>query len=168
MQYAAKETCTKMANPTQGSWKRVTKAARYLQGVEKVTWAMRASKQDELKIDVHVEVDEWRYDDDQRHSGETLVGNTSDPCAERGGSWNMTWSSQEQTLGMQSMMTDLVMSGQVRVWTDSNAAQATRRGFGKTRHVELKCLWLQDVAKSGRVKMRRVPGEETLADHLTK
>ena len=76
------------------------------------------------------EVDKWY--DDQRHSGETLAENTSDACAERGVSWNVTWSSQEQTLGVQSMMTDLVMSGQVRVWTDSNAAQATRRGFGKT------------------------------------
>ena len=28
--YAAKEICTKMANPPQGSWKRLKKAARYL------------------------------------------------------------------------------------------------------------------------------------------
>ena len=36
-----------------------------------------------------------------------------------------------EALGMQSMMTDLVMSAQVRVWTDSNVAKATasRRGF---------------------------------------
>ena len=32
------------------------------------------------------EVDEWRHDDDQRHSGETLVENTSGACAEHGGS----------------------------------------------------------------------------------
>ena len=33
-------------------------------------------------------------------------------------------------------------------------AIASRRGFGKTRHVELKFLWLQEVTTSGRVKMR--------------
>ena len=44
-QYAAKEICTKMANPTQGSWKRLKKAARYLKETEKVTWAMRAWEQ---------------------------------------------------------------------------------------------------------------------------
>ena len=66
----------------------------------------------------------------------------------------------------------LGMSAQVRVWTDSNAAKAiaSRRALGKTktRHVELKHVWLQEVTKSGRVKMRRVPGEQNLADHLTK
>ena len=40
VQYAAKEIHTKMANPTQGSWKRLKKAARYLNGVERVTWAI--------------------------------------------------------------------------------------------------------------------------------
>ena len=79
VQYAAKEICTKKANPTQGSWKRLKKAARYLKGVDKVTWAMRAWEHDEMKVDVHVngrgfglgqrprEVDEWRHDDGQRH-----------------------------------------------------------------------------------------------------
>ena len=62
-------------------------------------------------------------------------------------------------LGMQSMMADLGLSAQVRVWTDSNAAKATasRRGLGKTRHVE---LWLQEMTKSGRVKRTRIPGEQ--------
>ena len=56
------------------------------------------------------------------------------------------------------------------VWTYSNAAKAiaSRRGLGKTRHVELRCLWLQEVTKSGRVKMRRMPGGQNLADYLTK
>ena len=73
-------------------------------------------------------------------------------------------------LGMQSMMADLGLRAQVRVWTDSSAAKAiaSRRGLGKTRHVELKYLLLQKVTKSGRVKMRRVSGEHNLANHLTK
>ena len=68
---------------------------------------------------------------------------------------------------MQSMMADLGVTTHVRIWTDSNAAKAiaSRR---KTRHVELRYLWLQDVTKSGRVKMRRIPGEQNLADHLPK
>ena len=49
---------------------------------------MRAwRRDDDINVDVHVdsdceialeEVDEWRHDDDQRHCGEALVGNTSD------------------------------------------------------------------------------------------
>ena len=37
--HAAKDICPKMANPTQVTWKR---PERYLKGVERVTWAMRA------------------------------------------------------------------------------------------------------------------------------
>ena len=73
-------------------------------------------------------------------------------------------------LRMQSMMTDLGLSARVRVWTDSNTdkANASRGGLGKTRFFELKYLWLQEVTKSGRVKMKWVTGEQILVDHLTK
>ena len=52
-------------DPTQESWKRLTKAARYPKGVEKVTWAMRAWEHDETGVDVHVGSDwakglEWK------------------------------------------------------------------------------------------------------------
>ena len=68
------------------------------------------------------------------------------------------------------MMANLGVTTHERVWTDSNAAKAiaSRRGHGKTRHVELRYLWLQDVTKSGRVKVRRIPGEQNVADHFTK
>ena len=64
---------------------------------------------------------------------------------------------------MQTLMTDLGLSAQVRVWTDSNAAKTivSRRGFGKTRDVEEKFLWLQEVTKSGRVKIEEGPGRAT-------
>ena len=73
-------------------------------------------------------------------------------------------------LGAQSLLVDLGVQAEVNVWTDSNGARAiaSRRGLGKTRHVELKYLWVQEMTNSGRVKMRRVPGELNLADHLTK
>ena len=69
-------------------------------------------------------------------------------------------------LGMQSMMMDLELRSQVRVWTDSNVAKAiaSRKGLGKTRHIELKYQWLQEVTKSRRVKMKRTPGVQNLAE----
>ena len=48
-----------------------------------------------------------------------------------------------ETLGMQTMMTDLQLNSQVRVWTDATAANAT-------------------------ASVRRILGEQNLADHLTK
>ena len=67
-------------------------------------------------------------------------------------------------LGMQPMMTDLGLRAgscldklkrsqsvcfEVRTWRD-------------TRHTELKYSWLQEVTRSGRVKMKRVPGEHNI------
>ena len=40
VRYAAKEMCAKMANPTQGSWKRWKQACGCLRRVERVTWVM--------------------------------------------------------------------------------------------------------------------------------
>ena len=56
------------------------------------------------------------------------------------------------------------------VRTDSNTARslASRRGLGKMRHMELRYLWVQEMVRDGRLKVKRVRGEENPADHLTK
>ena len=80
--------------------------------------------------------------------------------------YNVAITGAAEGLGMQSMMMDLELGSQVRVWTDSNAAQAiaSRKGLGKTRHIELKYQWLQEVTKSRRAKMKRTPGVQNLAE----
>ena len=67
-------------------------------------------------------------------------------------------------------MKDLGTDVGVRVWSDSSAARAIagRRGLGKLRHVELRLLWVQDVVKSGRIRLERIGGDRNPADHLTK
>ena len=152
--------CTKMANPTQGSWKRLKKAARYLKGVDKVTWATRAWERDEMKVDVRVD-SAWVKGPERK--------STSGGISMINGAVVEHWSRTQATSPNAVMMMDLGQSAQVRVWKNSNAAKAiaSRRGLGKARHVELKFLWLQEVRKSGRVNVRRVPREQNLADHLT-
>ena len=57
VQYAAKEVCKKMANPTQGSWKRLKKADMYLTWVEKVKWVMRSWRHDdEVNVDMYLDL----------------------------------------------------------------------------------------------------------------
>ena len=70
-----------------------------------------------------------------------------------------------EALGMQLMMMDLGPTAQVRVWMESNAANAiaSRRGLG--RMWNLYFCGLRVVVKSGRVKTRRAPGEQLLADN---
>ena len=74
-------------------------------------------------------------------------------------------------LGIQSLANDMGYEVKVAViWTDSNTARslASRRGLGKMRHMELRYLWVQEMVKDGRLKVKRVSGDENLADHLTK
>ena len=76
-----------------------------------------------------------------------------------------------ETLGFESLMVDLGWSPSVKeVLTDSNAARAmaSRRGLGKTRHIEVRRLWLQEAIEARSVQMGRVEGKENLADPLTK
>ena len=145
---------------------------------------------DKVNVDVHVdsdwakgperkstgqwareEIHEWRNDDDQRHGRETFVQNASDACVEHGrsrvlrsrngcsrGTWNAV---DDGRLGREPPTCESGL-------TPTLPKRWRREGFGKTRHVELRYLWLQDVTKKGRVKMRRIPGEQNLADHLTK
>ena len=75
VQYAAKEVCTKMASPTQGSWKRLKKAGRYLKGVEKVTWVRSWKSDDEVNVDVHVDSDWAKGPERKSTSGGTMMIN---------------------------------------------------------------------------------------------
>ena len=176
-QFGRVEVCTKMANPTGGSWKRFKKAGRYLKGVEKVTWKMGAwQNNEEVNVDVHVDSN-WA-------SGPERKSTTSGGMMMINGTVVKHWSRTQvaralstaeaeyyavvtgaaEGLGMQSMMADLGVTTQARVWTDSNAAKAiaSRRGLGKTRHVELRYLWLQEMTKSGSEKMRRIQANKIL------
>ena len=65
-------------------------------------------------------------------------------------------------LGLTRMPTDIA--------TDSSAAKgiAFRRGMGRVKHIETRCLWVQDLIGSGKLRVRKVLGETNIADLLTK
>ena len=75
-----------------------------------------------------------------------------------------------EALGMKSVAEDMGFDVEVTMWTDSTAGKsvASRRGLGKMRHVELKYLWVQDIVKEGRLRVKKVAGVSNIADHLTK
>ena len=117
-----------------------------------MTWEMEAWQiNEEVNVDVRVDSN-WASGPERKStSGRmmmingTVVKHWSRTQATRALSTaeaSITQSSwAPDVLGMQSMMADLGLSAQVRVWIDSNAAKATasRRGLGKTRYVELRC-----------------------------
>ena len=74
------------------------------------------------------------------------------------------------SLGIQAIAKDMGIDMGITVYTDSSAAKgiASRRGLGKTRHIEVNQLWLQDKVADGIIKDIKIPGTGTQADILTK
>ena len=75
-----------------------------------------------------------------------------------------------QALGAKGMLLDLGLKVGIELRNDASAAIgiACRRGLGKVRHIELDQLWLQNQVARGRIQVHKVPGEENIADSLTK
>ena len=73
-----------------------------------------------------------------------------------------------QTIGAEIEM--LGLDEEIMLETDLSAAKsfASRRGFGKMRHMEARYLWLQGEVMNMAVKVLKVKGEENPADLMTK
>ena len=187
VRFAVKELCRDMAKPTNRSWRKMKKLARYLKGHPRVVQKVRldgAGIGDEVKVVVD---SDWAGCTTTRRStngGCIMVG---DVCLK---SWSTTQrvialSSGEaeyyaavkgasEGLGFLAACTDLsiwdnrVVS--IKVLTDSSACKGIcqRVGLGKIRHIDVALLWLQDLVRKGRISMRKVPGKSNPADMLTK
>ena len=71
---------------------------------------------------------------------------------------------------MQAVAADLGIEARIRVWVDSSAAKAmaSRTGLGKTRHVEVRFLWVQEALRGKRLEILKIGGRENPADIATK
>ena len=74
-------------------------------------------------------------------------------------------------MGVRSILIDLGFGEpKLNVNTDSSAAMgiASRSGLGKTRHIEVHQLWVQEKVKSGTFSMLKTLGLSNPADLMTK
>ena len=183
MQYATNQISRGMTNPTEAGRRRIKKAVRYLVEAMQVVWHYGEFEGEEGRRWIGVHVDsEWAGGVDRKSvsGGMVMIGGgavkhwsrTQKTRAMSSGEaeYYAVVSGCAEGLGVQSLMADMGEIMGVRICTDSNAGRsvASRRGLGKLRHMEVKYLWVQDLVKDGRLEVRRVNGEENLADHLTK
>ena len=75
-----------------------------------------------------------------------------------------------QALGLMSILNDFGIKVNSRLFTDSTAAIGIvhREGLGRTRHIRVQYLWLQEKVNNGTVEVEKVKGETNRADVLTK
>ena len=69
---------------------------------------------------------------------------------------------------IKSMMRDMGCDADIKLHVDATVAQAmaSRHGIGKIRHPEVRYLWLQEMAKSGVIAVRKMNGVLNPADVL--
>ena len=179
-QFACKEVCRFMSSPSSDSWTALKRICRFLNGRPRLVYVYPRQQVD--RIDVYVDTD-WAGCPRTRKS-------TSGGCVMLGAHAVKHWSSTQastalssgeaefngvvrgsgQGLGYQSLLHDLGVDVPLRVWTDSSAAIGicSRQGLGKLRHLDTHTLWVQQAVRTGRVDLRKVPGEENPADLFTK
>ena len=73
-------------------------------------------------------------------------------------------------LGCKAMLHDMNTKTSIHVHTDAEAAKgiASRTGLGKTRHIAVHVLWVQERIRTGDIQLFKVKGSENPADLLTK
>ena len=75
-----------------------------------------------------------------------------------------------EAIGVARLAFDWGDSSDIAIHIDSSAAigVVNRRGSGKLRHIRVGQLWIQEMAEEGEVQVKKVLGDENVADLMTK
>ena len=181
LQFAAKQVAKNMSCPRQHDWEKLKRVARYLVGaprmIQKFVW-----QEPQTDVITHTDSD-WAGDKSTRKS-------TSGGVMMMGMHMIKSWSSTQQVLALSSGEAELYallkgasqmkgLMSQLAEWgitakgiakTDASAAMgmAHRQGLGRTRHIDVQYLWIQDELKQEKLQMKKVKTDENPADMFTK
>ena len=182
LQYSAKECCKKMANPVTSDWVKLKRVGRYLKRFPRLTQLLPWESK-KYEITGHADSD-WAGDKRSAKS-------TSGGALYLGQSLIKSWSCNQsvialssgeaelyaltklttQCVGMISLAGDFgcVMRGKVKSDSTAAIAIASRNGLGgKSRHIRVQYLWIQDALKGDNLKLEKVLTTLNTADVLTK
>lgn len=75
-----------------------------------------------------------------------------------------------ESLGLSSLLKDWGVQVRISICMDASAgiAMGSRRGLGKSKHVDTVFHWIQSYVTNGRIKLVKVHTSQMLADMLTK
>ena len=169
-----------MAKPTPGSLRDLKKVARYLVGTKHM--ALHLWRQTFPKcISTYVDSD-FAGCRSTRQSTTGMVqmigGRAVKHTSNLQGGTGLNVSDSEyyglthgaaHGLGLRSYMADLGFEMSLEILSDSSAAKAfaSRRGFGRQRHVQIRYLWLQERVAAGHLSIQKIKTTHNIADILT-
>ena len=180
MQFCVKRLSEMMTKPRKMGNLWLARLARYLVGTQMLT--LRFDHQ-EYGDTVRIPVDSDLAGSEERYS--THAG-----LEFNGGHLVDSWVASDQVRALSSGEAELygIVDGSARgiftkhmyeemgrninidVETDSTTAigMCSRTGVGKTRHIQVRWLWIQDATREKVVRLRKVSGTENVADMRTK
>ena len=181
IQYATKEVCRGMCNPSKGDVKKLRRLARYLIMVPRLV--MKFAWQD----DGH---QVRSYSDSDFAGCRRTAKSTSGGVITIGSHYIKSWSSTQKTIALSSGEAELTavvkcscetigilqlaedwgvyLEGDIMVDSSAALGVVARKGAGKLRHVRVGQLWIQEKRENEELRYRKVKGTDNPADALTK
>jgi hypothetical protein len=180
LQYTAKLLGEQMSSPLRLGNARLERCARYLAGYQHLCLLF---KHEAEVTGSWIPVDSSWADDPDRYS--THAG-----CEFVGSHLIESWVATDQVRALstaeaelygivdgsargimtQNMMKEIGIDWSVEVGSDSSAAISisSKSGVGKTRHIALRWLWVQDAVRTKQIKLKKVDGATNVSDMGTK
>ena len=192
--FAVKELSRSLQSPTQQNEKQLKHVLRYLKGSLQYTTCLKPPRKRVVEQASTIEIQafadsDWAGCTKTRRStsgaslclwGVTLATSSRTQATQALSSaeaelYAMGMAIQDalhlQSLLQELKLTQLAKPFELTVYTDSSSGKALASKLGLTRkskHVQLRFLFMQDLVASGQLKLSRVPSERNPADVLTK
>ena len=170
LQYAAKEACRDMASPTDGSWRRLIRIARYLLGSPRLVWMYNL--QEEIEVAEAFSDANWAGCRQSRKStsgGVLKIGEHPIKAYSKTQATIAKSSAESElygivratceSLGFLALAADFGRCMKSCLHMDANAAQGIidRHGLSKVRHLDVNMLWLQEHMIREQVPLIKIP-----------
>ena len=181
VQYAVKEIARGMANPRMQDWERLLRLGKYLAG--KPRYVIVFGKQKDVHAIHSFGDSDFAGEVGTRKSTSGGICSIGDHTVK---SWSSTQSiialstgeaelyainkSAATALGLQSLLNDLGVSLDIKIFTDASTGKsiASRKGLGKVRHISVNELWIQDKVSSKALQIIKIKNKFNPADLMTK
>ena len=181
IQYAVKELCRNISDPSRGDMANLWRLARYLIEKPRMIWSFAIQEAVGMAR---------AYSDSDWAGCERTAKNTSGGVPMIGELCVKTWSATQKSITLSSgeaelvaatktsteltgliQMTkewDIALSGQVLVDSSAALGATKRKGNGKLRHARSGLFWIQQKSENGELDYQKVLGTENPADLMTK
>ena len=194
--FAVKELSRSLQSPTQQNEKQLKHVLRYLKGSLQYTTCLQPPRKRVVEQEQASTIEIQAFADSDWAGCTKTCRSTSGPSLCLWGVTRATSSRTQATQALRSAEAELYAMGmaiqdalhlqsllrelkltqlakpfELTVYTDSSSGKALASRLGLTRkskHVQLRLLFMQDLVASGQLKLSKVPSERNPADVLTK